>query len=105
MKWLLNILVLVTAFSCNSDKREKPSNVPSEAVWKGGDDGGCWILFNKVSENTIEATIFFENGEVWEKGAFKKFGSCQFSKEVLIKKIQGFDGESLITNERCSFKK
>lgn len=105
MKRLFSILVLVTAFSCSPDKKEKPSNVPQDAIWKGGVDGGCWILFDKVSENIIEATIFYENGEVWDKGVFKKYGNCQISKEILIKKIQGFDGEILTTNERCSFKK
>lgn len=105
MKRLFNILVLVTVFSCNTDKREKPSNIPKDAVWKGGVDGGCWVLFDKVSENIIEATIFYENGEVWEKGVFKKSGNCQISKETLINKIQGFDGESLTTNESCFFKK
>ncbi len=105
MRQLFSILLLVTAFSCNSDNREKPSNIPREAIWKGGVDGGCWVLFNKVSENTIEATIFYENGEVWEKGIFKKQGNCQISKDILVKKIKGFDGESLLTNELCSFKK
>ncbi len=105
MKRLLSIFMLVTLFSCNSDKREKPSNIPKGAIWKGGVDGGCWILFSKISENAIEATIFYENGEIWEKGIFKKQGDCQISKDILIKKIDGFDGERLNTNERCSFKK
>ena len=105
MRQLFSILLLVTAFSCNSDKGEKPSSVPKDAIWKGGDDGGCWVLFSKVSENAIEATIFYENGEVWEKGIFKKQGNCQISKDILTKEIEGFDGESLITNKRCSFKK
>ncbi len=105
MKWLFNISIFVIVFSCNADKPEKPFNVPKNAVWKGGVDGGCWVLFDKVSENIVEATIFYENGKIWQKGVFKKSGNCQISKEILIDKIKGFDGESLLTNESCLFKK
>ena len=105
MKRLLSILILVTVLACNSNEREKPATVPKNAIWKGGVDGGCWILFGKISENTIEATIFDENGDVWDKGIFKKYGNCKISKDILKDKIDGFDGESLVTNEKCSFKK
>lgn len=105
MQKLFSALIFITILACSSQERGKPSDVPKEAIWKGGVDGGCWILFSKVSENNIEATIFYENGEVWVKGTFKKQGNCQISKDILVKKIEGFDGESLITNERCLFKK
>jgi hypothetical protein len=105
MKRLLGIWLLVIVVACNSNVKQKPTTVPKDAIWKGGVDGGCWILFGLITNSSIEATIFDESGEVWDRGIFKKHGNCQIPKEVLPEKIEGFDGKSLITSENCSFKK
>lgn len=105
MKIALSILILLAVSACKPDQREKPKTVPDGAIWKGGADGGCWILFGSITNSSIEATIFDENGELWDKGIFKKYGNCQIPKEAFVEKIAGFDGESLITSEYCSFKR
>lgn len=105
MKKLFYVLVYITVVSCSADKRERPSNIPKSAIWKGGVDGGCWIEFKSVTTTSIEAVIFDENGDVWEKGIFKKNGNCKIAEDAIIEKIEGFDGERLFTNEYCSFKK
>jgi hypothetical protein len=71
MKRLFSLFIIATIWACNSNERVKPATISKDAIWKGGDDGGCWVLFGKVSENTIEATIFYENGDIWVKGIFK----------------------------------
>lgn len=105
MKRLFSLFIIATIWACNSNERVKPAKISKDAIWKGGDDGGCWVLFGKVSENTIEATIFYENGDIWVKGIFKKQGNCQIPAHILTEKIQGFDGVNLITIEKCTFKR
>ena len=105
MKQILSILIFLIVFSCAPEEREKPSNVPKDAIWKGGADGGCWILFEKVTENSIEATIYFENGEVRDKGVYKKEGNCKIDKTKIIEEITSFDGINLNTSKNCHFEK
>ncbi len=105
MKQILSILIFLIVFSCTPEEREKPSNVPKDAIWKGGADGGCWILFKTVKDNSVEAIIYFEHGEVWDKGVFKKVGNCNIEKTNIIEEIGGFNGESLFTNTTCYFEK
>lgn len=104
MRKLFSIFILVIIFSCNSNERKKPDNVPQKAIWKGGVDGGCWVLFESVTDDTIEAIIFYQDGQFWKKGLFRKIGDCNFETVNIINEISGFDGESLTTEKGCVFK-
>jgi hypothetical protein len=53
----------------------------------------------------IDATIFHKNDENWDNGILKKEGHCSLDSSEIIKGIIGFDGQNLITNVDCSFKK
>lgn len=35
-------------------------------------DGGVWVEFVSVTSTTINANIFSENGQIWERGLFKR---------------------------------
>ena len=105
MKIVLSILIWMFVIACKQDREQRLKNDPNNAIWIGGADGGCWIQYGVITDSSIEATIFHENGEVWEKGILKKQGNCKISKETLGKTITGFDGENLLTSERCSFRK
>jgi hypothetical protein len=79
---LLLILVAtlcINSFGCNATNEsmsaappKRPANVPKEAIWSGGKDGGVFICITKskdAPDNIYNAEIYFDtNGEVWYKG-------------------------------------
>ena len=105
MKWIVVVTVMVWTLSCRETGRQRPVNVPQSAVWKGGIDGGVWVEFVSVTSTTVHANIFFENGEIWEQGVFKKRGNCYIAESEVVEEIIGFDGSSLLTYKNCSFDK
>lgn len=104
MKKIFILFLIITFFSCDSNERKRPDNLPKTAIWKGGVDGGCWIVFHSLSEKKIDAIVFYENGELWERGTFIKDNNCK-TQNITTENIDGFDGEKLITNSGCVFKK
>lgn len=107
MKGFVGLILIVMIFlACDvQEKKERPIQVPKDALWKGGVDGGCWILFSSVTDTIVEATIFHGNGELWEKGRFKKASKCELNRTEIVNEISAFDGTRLITGQGCSFKK
>ena len=105
MKNLLSVLAFLLLIGCGGIQRDKQARVPKQAIWKGGVDGGCWIVFNSVSATDVDATIFHENGEDWDKGIFINIEKCRVDSSRIIESIMGFDGQSIITNTGCSFRK
>lgn len=91
--------------SCRETERQRPVNVPKTAIWKGGVDGGAWVEFVSVTSTAINANIYYENGEIWEQGIFKKNGNCDIAESKIVEEIAGFDGSSLFTYKHCSFDK
>jgi hypothetical protein len=106
MKRLFNILILVTAFSCNNEEQTRPSSVPKDAIWKGGADGGCWILFNSITSNTLNLVIYYQDGGIWEQGIYKKIGNCDIPVNEVENSIVGFNGQELIFKDNsCDYQK
>jgi hypothetical protein len=106
MKRIFKILILATVLACNSNEKEKPTTVPQNAIWKGGVDGGCWILFKSVTIEKLNLVIFYEDGGVWEQGIYKKVGNCDIPENEIMSSIIGFNGQELIFKQNsCSFKK
>lgn len=103
-KLFVILFLIIFIFSCNTVERNRPTNLPKTAFWIGGIDGGCWIIFDSVSNEKIEATIFYENGDIWEKGIFRKLNNCK-SEKITVDDISSFDGGSLNTKQGCVFKK
>lgn len=50
----------------------KPENVPVDAVWAGGTDGGGFFLLRSEFSDTSRFTIYFDNniGSIWYDGYF-----------------------------------
>lgn len=106
MKRLFSILILVTVLSCNSDKRDKPSDVPKDAIWKGGVDGGCWILFKSITSDKLDVVIFYEDGGEWERGLYEKAGNCDVPVNEIINSVVGFNGQELVFKDNsCNYQK
>jgi hypothetical protein len=79
MRYLLTLYVAVlllgalATLSCQLPKApERPSTVPQEATWVGGEKGGCWIKCQlDASKNANRCTVFDERtGDVWASGLY-----------------------------------
>src|SRR5690606_35781781 len=71
-KLFLAILFLAIVFSCEKVVMPppRPVNVPSDAIWAGGVDGGDWIRCVKY-KNCFQCAIFEDfKGRLIETGAY-----------------------------------
>ena len=70
------ILFVICAYSWLSTLEKwqppvKPGNVPVDAVWSGGYDGGCFVQLQSEYVDTCRFTIYFEyTGDIWYDGFF-----------------------------------
>ena len=95
--------MLVSVLACNSEEKEKPIDIPSGAIWKGGVDGGCWILF---TADKLDLVIFYQDGGEWDRGIYKKVGNCVIPVNEIMNSITGFNGQELIfKNNSCDYQK
>lgn len=103
---IYSILFTFTFSLCDnkSNNHSKPKKIPKNAIWKGGVDGGCWFILNKVTQNNLFATIYHENGEIWQKGSFMKIGKCKADSVEILSNITSFDGINILTYEKCHYK-
>ena len=74
MELLLAIAVLLAA-SCIGERvvpRERPTEVPSDASWAGGADGGSWIRCEvREARQANYCTVYHENsGDIIAEGWF-----------------------------------
>ncbi len=67
---VLVLLALSVACKENYEPKERPANLPAEAVWAGGPDGGCYILCKPPENGSNACTVYFVNGQVWMKGNY-----------------------------------
>jgi len=108
MKNILLITVLVTTsfvglYSCHNKSESapnRPNNVPSEAVWAGGVDGGYWFVVTGSSENnTFDIKIYNEySGEVDVQESFVLNDNCtikQMDSAMLVRNIRWYNGEEI----------
>lgn len=97
-------IFMLLFFKCNNSvNSNKPKNIPDSVIWIGGSDGGGWVAFETVTDSSILATIYYENGNIWEKGEFVQSIDCGVLKENVIASINGFDGKNLLTNNLCKY--
>lgn len=79
---------------------KKPINVPKEAIWSGGVDGGVFIVVQKKKNsfpNIYFAEIYFDStGEIWYKGRLSIEPSDNPIFEYNNKDVySGWDGDTL----------
>ncbi len=80
----------------------KPQNVPEDAVWVGGYDGGCFVRIDSEYSDTTRFVIYFDSdGEIWYDGLF----SCDKSDFVTISELDWndllccYNGEMLLMKD------
>lgn len=89
------------------EERQKPANISQTAFWVGGLDGGVWVnIDDKKSDTLYYFTIYFENGDIWEKGWFK--GDCIVKEKDIPQQMLAYDGEKIGHKDSkgnyCSFR-
>lgn len=81
-----------TTYTCKPSSR--PQNVPEEAVWVGGTDGGCYCLLLSTFSDTCHFVIYNDfSGDTWYNGLF----TCDQKNTILSEKdwrnlIEYYDG-------------
>ncbi|MEJ0105419.1 MAG: hypothetical protein WDO19_23935 [Bacteroidota bacterium] len=79
---------------------ERPANIPQQAEWVGGADGGNWYQVTKViSKNAFKIKIYNDgNGELEIDTTFILNSDCAF-REIdsltLTKRFNFFDGKEI----------
>ena len=108
------MLVSIVLFtSCKQPRVKAPDrlmNIPKDAKWVGGADGGHWYQIEEViSENTFKIKIYNDgDGELEVDTTFVLSSNCFLKKidtSTLMMNIDGFDGEKIFLNSdntRCS---
>ena len=94
----LSILIIACSY-----EPAKPSNVPAEAFWIGGHDGGVFLRCKQVSKKSknYQCSVYNDfNGEVWKQCIFTvENGSPDFNpddKEIYA----GYDGSIILRDYR-----
>jgi hypothetical protein len=107
-RWIIFACVIVAVLTgCEVSQKKasinppnKPANVPQEAVWSGGANGGAFIYLRKNNDSPphiYSAEIYYDStGEIWYKGQLKiePVDNPQFdwkNKDV----YSGWDGDTL----------
>ena len=105
---LIIALFVLAASGCESQEPvvvepSKPSNVPSEAIWVGGIDGGVFVLI-RDSESSDDGIyfgeIYYVSGDVSYKGDLKIYPDNLLRIDFNNKEsYQGWDGDTLYLRE------
>lgn len=79
MIYIISLTLVLTMVSCSSQQREvhRPENVPENAQWVGGNDGGAWIYIDqKIDNKLFNVTVWFERGQEWTSGKHELICPC-----------------------------
>jgi hypothetical protein len=76
-------------------------NIPKNATWIGGSDGGSWLeIINTINDTAFNIRIYNdENGRLDIDTIFSLTPDCSVKKvdsTSLLNAIDGFDGEEII---------
>jgi hypothetical protein len=59
---------------------KRPADVPSDAIWIGGVDGGCWVeIKDELPEDKYWIAVHFQNGGLWIEDTFYVEEECRAS--------------------------
>lgn len=99
LSFFILILILMTT-SCKYYKDQgydlqRPDQIPKEADWVGGPDGGVWVSIDSVYEfGMYQLSIYHESGEPELTGLFSLTEACkeEISQPIKTESFSGFDG-------------
>jgi len=95
--------ILLTSCETKTSPPERLNNIPQNAIWYGGKDGGVWIKIDNGSKpNSFYLEIYNDyTGELESKGEYfvKECYNKQFSLNEISKLISAFDGVKVLLTE------
>jgi hypothetical protein len=90
---------------------ERQSNIPTQAIWIGGADGGIWYeVIEALPDSSFRIQLYNDHsGELEVDTIFALNTECSFKKidsATLVKAINGYDGEKILLdlpakNKQC----
>lgn len=104
---LLSFLLSVILSGCDisvstNDSPSRPENVPTNAQWVGGADGGVFVSIAKNQNKSFQLQVFHDDGEVWYEGAAQlKPENAVLHLPATDDELEGWDGTTLyLSNQR-----
>ena len=105
-KIIIAILITLLWPGCNIDRDYQPERVegiPKDAFWVGGPDGGQWYIIENINKEmgTANFKIFNDHSgtlEISRNFKLKCDSEVVIAWDNLEKKIDAFDGQSIILN-------
>lgn len=77
----------------------RPANVPVDAVWVGGMEGGVFVLIRKpeeLSDDNYTGEVYYSSGDLSYKGEMKLLPPGSAAFDVTTKEsFEGWDGDRL----------
>lgn len=92
------ILFSSRLFNPPCNRCERPVNVPAQAIWKGGHDGGHWIELVNMKNDTIRFRIYrdFDGALILDADFIPKTGNdLHLTRANWDSLIDYFDGEKI----------
>ena len=87
------LLFLLCSMACNnsSELGLRPSNIPREAAWTGGLDGGAYIYCKSPEDGPNACNVYFANGELYRSGKYvlAESGAAASEHELRYKAADG----------------
>jgi hypothetical protein len=102
LRTLLLLAFVFFVYACEKVEMPppRPTNVPEEAVWAGGEDGGAWIDCSlDIEKGANFCTVYFDrDGDVWARTHFvlRDSGTGLPKSELTY---SGFDGLVIYLSE------
>lgn len=100
---MIVVLLIFCKTTTNVQPPKKLENIPNQAVWRGGVDGGRWFLIDKVlSDTSVKMKIYNElTGELLIDSIFTLDENCinnRIDSQTLLSQISMYDGEKILLN-------
>lgn len=98
--WALVTLAAAASMGCTVERNEgapqRAANVPAEAVWIGGPDGGAWVELrrDKSAMGLYRAKIQYETGALAYEGPLRRDPPSDQPVDAAM--IEGWDGDELL---------
>jgi len=97
---LLSAIVIITilVICIDNDKPKKLNNIPDNAIWRGGKDGGFWFQIVNYNDTAVRFKIYNDyNGELVTDRYFSN--ACKGG--IDINNINYYDYEKIVMMNGC----
>ena len=103
INFLTALLLFVFIVACSPSR---PSSVPDEAIWVGGNGGQVWVKVGDVDQANFKffASVYSKEGKKLASGWFLFYAKEPYepkgvNKEYIEKYVDAYDGTALWLND------